>query len=62
MILKEPNLDKDKQGRKTLNNYRKKIKFNKIELKNYSHKDKLKIYLSKISLDSCCKILSILEN
>ena len=62
MILKEPNLDKDKQGRKTLNNYRKKIKFNKIELKNYSYKDKLKIYLSKISLDRCCKILSILEN
>lgn len=62
MILKEPNLDKDKQGRKTLNNYRKKIKFNKIELKNCSYKDKLKIYLSKISLDNCCKILSILEN
>lgn len=60
MILKEPNLDKDKQGRKILNNYTKKIKFNKTELKNYSYKDKLKIYLSKISLDACCKILNIL--
>ncbi|CDA10658.1 glycosyltransferases involved in cell wall biogenesis [Intestinibacter bartlettii CAG:1329] len=60
MILKEPNLDKDKQGRKILNNYTKKIKFNKTELKNYSYKDKLKIYLSKISLDACCKILDIL--
>ena len=62
MILREPNLDKDKQGRKTLNNYRKKIKFNKTELKNYSYKDKLKIYLSKISLDACCKTLNILGN
>lgn len=60
MILKEPNLDKNKQGRKILNNYTKKIKFNKTELKNYSYKDKLKIYLSKISLDTCCKILNIL--
>lgn len=60
MILKEPNLDKDKQGRKILNNYTKKIKFNKTELKNYSYKDKLKIYLSKISLDACCKVLNIL--
>lgn len=60
MILKEPNLDKNKQGRKILNNYTKKIKFNKTELKNYSYKDKLKIYLSKISLDACCKILDIL--
>lgn len=60
MILKEPNLDKNKQGRKILNNYTKKIKFNKTELKNYSYKDKLKIYLSKISLDACCKILNIL--
>ena len=62
MILREPNLDKDKKGRKTLNNYRKKIKFNKTELKNYSYKDKLKIYLSKISLDACCKTLNILGN
>lgn len=60
IILKEPNLDKNKQGRKILNNYTKKIKFNKTELKNYSYKDKLKIYLSKISLDTCCKILNIL--
>lgn len=62
MILKNPNLDKDKQGRKALNNYIKKIKFNKTELKNYSYKDKLKIYLSKISLNACCKTLNILGN
>lgn len=62
MILKDSNIDKDKQGRKILCNYRKKIKFYKKELKNYSYKDKLKVYLSKISLDICCKTLNILGN
>ena len=62
MILENLNIDIDKQGRKTLQNYVKCLKFNRYELKKYSFKDKVKIFISKISLNYCCKLLNILSH
>lgn len=62
MILKDTGIDQDKKGRKILSNYIKNLKFTKDELKKYDFKDKLKIFMANISLDYCCKALSIFSD
>ena len=62
MILKDTSIDQDKRGRKILSNYIKKLEFSKDELKKYGFKDKLKIFMTNMSLDYCCKALSIFSN
>lgn len=61
MILKNIEIDKDKKGRKILCNYIKNLKFKRNEIAMYSLKDKIRILMSKISLDCCCKLLNILN-
>lgn len=61
MILKDKQIDRDKNGRKILYNYIKNLKFNKHELATYCFKDKMRILMSKISLNYCCRLLNILN-
>lgn len=62
MILKNINIDCDKNGRNILKYYINKIKFKKNELSTYCLKDKIKILMSKVSLNYCCRILMIFRN
>lgn len=62
MILKNRNIDFNKDGRKILKYYVKKIKFNSNELSLYCFKDNIKIFISKISLNCCCRILMVFRN
>lgn len=62
MILKNINIDYDKNGRNILKDYIKKIRFKNKELSTYCLKDKIKIIMSKISLNYCCRILMIFRD
>lgn len=62
MILKNKNIDSDNKGKNLLSSYVKKLNFTKDEIKQYSLKDRIKVFMSKKSLDCCCKMLSILRN
>lgn len=61
MILKDEQIDGDKNGRNILYSYIHNLKFNKHELATYCVKDKLRILMSKISLNYCCRLLNILK-
>lgn len=62
MILKNISIDPDKKGRRILTNYIKQLNFTKVEIRNYSFKDKFKIFMSYISLNYCCRVLMIFSN
>lgn len=62
MILKNMSIDTDKNGRKRLKSYVVQLKFKNSELSSYSFKNKIKIFMSKVSLDYCCRILMLFRN
>lgn len=59
MILRNKNIDSGNKGKNILSSYVKKLNFTKDEIKQYSLKDRIKIFMSKKSLNCCCKILNI---
>ena len=59
MILRNKNIDIDNKGKNILSSYVKKLNFTKTEIKQYSLKDRIKVFMSKKSLNYCCKVLSI---
>lgn len=60
MILRDKNIDSDNKGRNILSSYVKKLNFTKEEINKYSLKDRIKVFISKKSLNYYCKVLSIL--
>lgn len=61
MILEDKQIDRNKKGRNALYSYIKNLKFNKYELLTYCFKDKVRILMSKISLNYCCILLNTLN-
>lgn len=59
MILRDKNIDPDKEGRKKLIKYRKNIKFSFKEWKDATIKNKINIALSSISLGLCANIKNL---
>ena len=51
----------DKKSKNILNKYRKNIKFCKSDIKSYTLKDNIYLFISFISLDLCCKLRNRLK-